>query len=70
MLSSHISSQSANNPEVTRQIVRDAAKNKAAADRWTDNVWSVKKYCTRTRGMAGSDVSGGSYDDYYRVEIM
>ena len=44
------------NPEVVRQIVSDAQSNKAAADRWTENVWAVKKYLVRKRGQSGKEV--------------
>lgn len=45
-----------NDPEEIRRVEKLALINKAAADRWTDNLWQIKSYLTKKKGMAGKEV--------------
>lgn len=45
-----------NDPEEIRRVEKLALINKAAADRWTDNIWQIKTYLTKKKGMAGKEV--------------
>ena len=47
--------RSSTDPEETQRIIQ-AELNRRASDRWTDNIWNVKKYLTKKKGMAGKDV--------------
>eukprot|EP01032_Pedospumella_encystans_P021635 gene21635-24534_t len=44
-----------NDPEEIRRVEKLALINKAAADRWTDNIWQIKTYLTKKKGMAGKE---------------
>lgn len=46
-----------NDPEEIKRVGQLALTNKAAADRWTDNVWQIKSFLTKRKGMAGKEVS-------------
>lgn len=60
----------ATDPEETQRILTVAEGNRRAADRWTENIWSIKKYLTKKKGMAGKEVStlhlGCSHQYYCR----
>lgn len=45
-----------NDPDEIRRVEKLALANKAAADRWTDNVWQIKSYLTKRKGMSGKEV--------------
>ena len=45
-----------NDPEEIRAVEKKALVNKAAADRWTDNIWVIKSYLTKRKGMSGKEV--------------
>mmetsp|Transcript_29114 Transcript_29114/g.48950 ORF Transcript_29114/g.48950 Transcript_29114/m.48950 type:complete len:175 (-) Transcript_29114:942-1466(-) len=46
-----------NDPEEILKVERIALNiNKAAADRWTDNVWTIKSYLTKRKGLSGKEV--------------
>lgn len=45
-----------NDPEEIKRIEKLVQQNKASADRWTDNIWQVKSYLTKRKGMSGKDV--------------
>jgi vacuolar-type H+-ATPase subunit I/STV1 len=49
-----------NDPDRVSQILEQAEINKAAADRWTDNIWAVKSYLTKKKGMSPKDVRKSS----------
>mmetsp|Transcript_9491 Transcript_9491/g.14290 ORF Transcript_9491/g.14290 Transcript_9491/m.14290 type:complete len:211 (+) Transcript_9491:81-713(+) len=62
-----ISKRSANDPEEVKRITSQAEINHQSADRWTENIWSVKKYLCKKKGMAGKEVDrllgiDGSFD--------
>lgn len=52
-----------NDPDEIRRVEKLALTNKAAADRWTDNIWQIKTFLTKKKGMSGKEVSfvDGSY---------
>ena len=45
-----------NDPEEIRRVEKLALINKSAADRWTDNIWQIKSYLTKRKGMSGKEV--------------
>lgn len=45
-----------NDPEEIRKVDKLSLVNKAAADRWTDNIWIIKSYLTKRKGMSGKEV--------------
>ena len=45
-----------NDPEEILRVEKLAMSNKAAADRWTDNIWQIKSYMTKRKGMSGKEV--------------
>lgn len=46
-----------NDPEEIKKILKQAEVNKAAADRWTDNIWTMKSYLMKKKGMPSKEVS-------------
>ena len=46
-----------NDPEEIKRVEKLALTNKAAADRWTDNIWQIKSFLTKRKGMAGKEVT-------------
>lgn len=44
-----------NDPAEICKIEEQTRVNKESADRWTDNVWLVKSYFTKKRGMSGKE---------------
>ena len=46
-----------NDPEEIEKILIKAKQNKEAADRWTDNVWALKHYLVKKKGMNSKDVN-------------
>jgi hypothetical protein len=46
----------ATDPEETQRILAEAEANRRAADRWTENMWNIKKYLTKKKGMSGKEV--------------
>lgn len=46
-----------NDPDEIRRVEKLALINKASADRWTDNIWQIKSYLTKKKGMSGKEVS-------------
>tara|TARA_A100001015_G_scaffold219911_1_gene247454 strand:- start:304 stop:804 length:501 start_codon:yes stop_codon:yes gene_type:complete len=59
-----------NDPEEIQKIIDDCKVVKQGAERWTDNVYQMKKYLTRTKGMSGKEVDKmlGITADYDYVE--
>lgn len=47
----------ANDPNEVKRVLAAANHNMEQANRWTDNVWTVKKYLTSKKGMNGKEVS-------------
>ena len=45
-----------NDPAELKRIQEVAKVCKAASDRWTDNIWAVKTYLVKKKGMAGKEV--------------
>lgn len=56
-LNSRISDLERNDPKQIIVIEKACKVNKESADRWTDNVWLVKAYLTKKRGLQGQDVN-------------
>jgi Leucine zipper with capping helix domain len=46
----------ANDPEELKRVKRCVEGNIDGANRWTDNIWVVKKYLTKKKGMQGKEV--------------
>jgi hypothetical protein len=46
----------ANDPEELERVKRCVDANIDGANRWTDNIWVVKKYLTKKKGMQGKEV--------------
>lgn len=46
----------ANDPAVMRSYKQQCQVNKAGVDRWTDNIWQLKGYLTKKRGLPGKEV--------------
>jgi hypothetical protein len=44
-----------NDPEEMDKVRKLTAINKEAADRWTDNLWVIKAFLTKKKGMAGKE---------------
>ncbi len=45
-----------NDPEQILIIQKQIKSNIDSANRWTDNIWGLKKYLTKKRGMSGKEV--------------
>lgn len=45
-----------NDPDEIRRVEKLAQLSKASADRWTDNLWQIKSFLTKKKGMAGKEV--------------
>lgn len=45
-----------NDPEEIRKVKKQLLVNLEHANRWTDNVWTVKSFLTKKKGMSGKDV--------------
>ena len=43
-------------PAELRRIQQQSKTNVVAANRWTDNLWVIKKYLTKKKGMASKEV--------------
>jgi uncharacterized protein YaiL (DUF2058 family) len=46
-----------NDPDTITNILKQAQINKEAADRWTENIWTIKAYLTKKKGMAAKEVN-------------
>ena len=46
----------ANDPAELERIQKEVIMLKEGADRWTDNIWAVKSYLVKKRGMSGKEV--------------
>jgi len=55
-LDAKLDSLKMNDPEQIKDIQKQAVANFHSANRWTDNVWAIKKYLTKKRGMSGKEV--------------
>lgn len=55
-LDQQLQEMKANDPDVIIQINKQCEVNKAAVNRWTDNIWAVKSYLTKKKGMSAKDV--------------
>mmetsp|Transcript_13409 Transcript_13409/g.24815 ORF Transcript_13409/g.24815 Transcript_13409/m.24815 type:complete len:204 (-) Transcript_13409:1376-1987(-) len=55
-LEEELAKNKANDPEEHKRVTQEVALLKAGAERWTDNVWAVKSYLVKKRGMAGKEV--------------
>jgi hypothetical protein len=55
-MEAQLQSSKSSDPVEYERIKSQTQINKAAADRWTDNVWSVKRYLTKKKGMSGKEV--------------
>lgn len=45
----------ANNPEELKSIKKQIEVNKQAVNRWTDNMFTVKQFLTKKKGMNGKE---------------
>ena len=46
-----------NDPDTITNILKQAAINKQAADRWTDNIWAIKTFLTKKKGLSAKEVN-------------
>jgi hypothetical protein len=46
-----------NDPEEIRRIDAQSKENQEGANRWTDNIWTLKGFLTRKKGMNSKEVS-------------
>ena len=51
-----IESNKTNDPKELQRIKSGITSNKEAVNRWTDNIWTIKKFLTRKRGLSSSEV--------------
>ena len=51
-----IAAYAENDPDLLEALRRDARRALDGANRWTDNIFILKKYCTDKFGMPGEDV--------------
>jgi hypothetical protein len=47
----------ASDPKEVNRVLAASNYNMEQANRWTDNMWTVKKYLTSKKGMNGKEVS-------------
>ena len=52
-----IKDAAANDPEEARKLQKACAEAKAAADRWTDNIWSAQDWIRKTYGASKQDAA-------------
>jgi Mnd1 HTH domain/Leucine zipper with capping helix domain len=52
-----IAANAQNDPEMIKKIERDTAIVKEGADRWTENVWAMKTWLTKKKGISSNEVS-------------
>ena len=45
----------ANDPEEVNRVLKLADENMDHANRWTDNIWAMKKFLTKKKGMSGKE---------------
>jgi len=55
-LTEALENEKINDPEEIKRVQQQVSVCKSAADRWTDNIWSLKRYLTKKKGMAGKEV--------------
>ena len=55
-LEAELAKNKANDPAELLRVTQEVDTLKAGAERWTDNVWAVKSYLVKKRGMAGKEV--------------
>ena len=55
-LVAELEAQKINDPAEIRRVENQAQINKTAADRWTDNIWAIKKFLTKKKGLSGKEV--------------
>lgn len=53
----------ANDPVELDRVTKQATDNMDHANRWTDNIWTVKSFLVKKKGMSGKDA-----DKYLRIE--
>jgi len=51
-----LASRKANDPEELKRIKAFAMRSKRAGERWTDNIYSIKQYMTKKKGMNSKEV--------------
>lgn len=44
-----------NDPDLLEALKRDAKRAETAANRWTDNIFILKKYCSDKFGLSGQE---------------
>lgn len=52
-----------NDPEEIKRIEKQIKLNKESADRWTDNIFAIKKYLTKKKGMSGKEVMNSNISE-------
>ena len=44
-----------NDPAELQRILKQVAMNKESVNRWTDNIWAVKKFLTKSKGLGSKE---------------
>jgi hypothetical protein len=57
LLKNELEKRKCNDPEEINRILKESNKNKISADRWTDNLFCIKNYMMKKRGMASKEVN-------------
>ena len=66
-MEAHLDRTKSFDPEELQRLQAETKTCQQSADRWTDNIWTIKKYLTKKRGLAGKEVDkllgiDGSFD--------
>jgi chromosome segregation ATPase len=60
-LSKRLEDLKENDPEHIDSVIQESKRCKAAANRWTDNVWVLKSFLTRKMGRSSKEVNFTSF---------
>mmetsp|Transcript_30768 Transcript_30768/g.40650 ORF Transcript_30768/g.40650 Transcript_30768/m.40650 type:complete len:207 (+) Transcript_30768:38-658(+) len=55
-LDGQLESLKENDPKELERIANEADQCKEAVNRWTDNIWAIKSWCVKKKGMASKEV--------------
>lgn len=55
-IDSALESAKSNDPQQVEAIIAQARLNAEAANRWTDNIFAIKSYLTKKKGMSSKEV--------------
>ncbi len=55
VLNSQLEQLKFNDPEEIKKILKQAEINREASNRWTDNIWTIKTFLTKKKGMPSKE---------------